>query len=102
MLLDLDCGLDVVSRVGQLPLALEALEFLVVFPISVDILVMFFKLGNSLVFDDHFLIVAPTLGCSPFREVFGKGSENLTGSMIRKEVLSLVLGGEDVLIVMDK
>lgn len=87
---------------GQLPLAFEALEFLVVFPISVDILVVLFKLGNSLVFDDHFLVVAAALGCSPFREVFRKGSEDLTGSMIGKVVLALVLRGEDVLIVMDE
>lgn len=100
-LLDLDRSLGV-AWVGQLPLSLETLEFLVVFPISVDSFVMFFKLGNSLVFDDHFLVVASTLGRSPFCEVFGKGSENLAGSMIRKEVLSLVLGDEDVLIVMDE
>ena len=87
---------------GQLPLNLEALEFLVVFPFSIDISVVFFKFGNSLMFDNHLLVVASTLGCSPFCEIFSKGSENLTSSMIRQVVLSLVLGDEDVLIIMNE
>jgi hypothetical protein len=87
---------------SHLPFSLKVLEFFVVFPVPVKIFVVFFELGNSFVFDDHFLVVAPALSCSPFREVFSKGSENLGGSMIRKGILSFVLGGKDVLIVVDE
>lgn len=87
---------------GYLPLSLEVLEFFVVFPVPVKIFVVFFEFGNSFVFNDHFLEMAPTLSCSPFSEIFSKCSENLRGSMIRKEVLSLVLGDEDVLIIVDE
>ena len=50
------------------PFSSEVLKFLAVKPISVEQLVMFFEFGDSFMLDDHFLIVAPALGGSPFGE----------------------------------
>jgi hypothetical protein len=54
------------------------------------------------VLDDHFLVVASALGSSPFGEVLWKGSKYFAGSKVGKVLLPFVLGGEDVLVVMDK
>lgn len=51
------------------PFGFEALKFLVVCSISIEGLVVFFEFGDSLVLDDHFLVVASALGSSPFGEV---------------------------------
>jgi hypothetical protein len=51
------------------PFGFEALKFLAVYPIAVEGLVVFFEFGDSLVLDDHFLVVASALGSSPFGEV---------------------------------
>lgn len=56
--------------VSGFPLVFERLKFLVVCSIAVEGLVVSFEFGDSLVLDDHFLVVASALGGGPFGEVF--------------------------------
>lgn len=60
------------------------------------------QLGDSLMFEHQLLEVAPTLCWCSFVEILWKKLEDLAWSMWGDDVLSLVFGVEDVLVLVDE
>ena len=68
------------GRMRNFPFGLEPLQLLAIGLLSVHRPVKLLELGDGLVLNDHLLVVAPALRCSPFGEIFRESSKDLANS----------------------